>query len=59
MQATKYTLTINADALSKDVFNALVLQALEVMSKEIPNGRLSYDDGDSVSWNVNEEKIEF
>lgn len=59
MQATKYSLTIEASALSKDVFYALVVKALEEMDNEIPNGRLSYDDGDSVMWNIDEERVEF
>ena len=57
MKATKYTVTIVLEALSLDCVNGLVSQALLQMDSEVVNGRLSHDDGDSVSWDVETKDV--
>ena len=57
MKATKYTVTIVVEALSLDCVNGLVAQAVRQLDSEVVNGRLSHDDGDSVSWEVEMREV--
>ena len=59
MKAEKVILTIKMEALSLDVAKGLVFKALDQVEKEFPNGELQADDGDSISWKVDREPVEF
>jgi len=52
MNATKYTVTISMEVLSKDVIPSLLQDAADLLSKEINSAYLSHDDGDCVSIKV-------
>ena len=57
MKATKYTLTIDVNALSKDCFKDLVVQALRLIENEVDSGSLSMDDGDNVAWCIESQNV--
>lgn len=59
MQATKYTLQINIECLSKDSMFGLISKACDQISDEVDSGTLHHDDGDEVSWEITTEQVEF
>lgn len=59
MRATKYTLEIEAQGLSKDVFAGMLVQVADGLACEVTQGEYRFDDGDSVFWKVTSEEVEF
>lgn len=59
MKATKYTLEVMTQGLSKDIFSAMLTQVSDALAAEIVQGEHKYDDGDSVFWRVTAEEVEF
>lgn len=60
MQATKYSVNINVEALSLDSVPALVMEAVDQMdTNESMAGTVIKDDGDTVDWTVRKKEVEF
>lgn len=59
MKAVKYTLEIEAQGLSKDVFAGMLSQVLDGLACEVVQGEYRFDDGDSVFWKITTERVEF
>jgi hypothetical protein len=57
MRASKSTVTIKLEVLSKDAIRSLLSTMLEKYENEVTRGELSYDDGDLVSWDTNTETL--
>jgi hypothetical protein len=57
MKATKSTVTIKLEVLSKDTIRSLLSTMLAEYENEVTRGELSYDDGDVVSWDTNTETL--
>lgn len=60
MNATKYTVKITVEALSRDSVPKLVEEALiKLHLEETKEGSLFKDDGDIVYWTTEEERVKF
>ena len=59
MKATKYTLLIKAEALSRATFVSLVMEACNRLDSEHIVGSICMDDGDTVEWGIKTESVEF
>ena len=59
MKATKFKLTINTETLSIDSILALLTKLQNTFDEEIPNGKLTYSDGDMIVWELKTEEVEF
>jgi hypothetical protein len=59
MQATKFTVTITIEVLSMDAITNLLLKSCDQIKREVPDGQLCFDDGDSIMWNTISTKVAF
>lgn len=59
MKATKYTLTIKVEVLSRDSVPALVQDVMNNFQGEATSGNLHLDDGDEVTWKTETKEVEF
>jgi hypothetical protein len=59
MKASKVKVTIETETLDIDSVGALVMEALDQISREAENGHLRTSDGDQVSWKTEREPVEF
>lgn len=59
MKATKYTLNIEIQVLSKDTIPGLLIELEGVILKENDNGSIVKADGDQVTWMLKSEPVEF
>ena len=59
MKATKYTLKIEAEALSMDCMYGLLIDAAQKIAEEATGGELVMDDGDVVRWTTETKQVEF
>jgi len=60
MQATKYSVNINVEALSLDSVPALVYEAIQQIDEnESMAGTVIKDDGNTVDWTVRKKDVEF
>jgi len=50
MEATKYTLTVECQALSMDCMKGLLIDAANAVAEGKTIGKFVMDDGDTVSW---------
>lgn len=50
MKATKITMTLRVEVLSMDSIPALLCDAANEIHQETVSGRLTKDDGDTISW---------
>ena len=57
MKATKYTVTIRMEMLSKDVIPSLISDAMALLEREISHAELNHDDGDCVCVLIQEDKV--
>lgn len=59
MKATKYTITITVEVLSMEAAPAIISQTANAIEGSMPEGSLTYDDGDAVSWKTESKNVEF
>ena len=59
MKADKITFTVEVECLSADVIYSQLARVMEHVSAEIFKGELVADDGDSVRWGMDKERVEF
>lgn len=59
MKATKYTLDVHSEGLSKEVFYALLHRVAEEFAQEVTSGRLQMDDGDLIEWHITSVEVTF
>ncbi len=59
MKTQKVLVTILVEVLSIDCVPALVAKAVDQISEEFESGKLSADDGDTVTWTTGRVKVEF
>ena len=60
MNATKYSVNINIEALSLDSVPALIYEAIEQLrNNESVAGTVIKEDGDTVDWTVRKKEVEF
>jgi len=52
MNAEKVTCSIVVETLHIDSLRVKILEAAQQIEAEILNGRLTSEDGDTVSWNI-------
>jgi len=52
LKATKYSVTIEVEALSLDAVPGLVMKAVQELQGECVKGSMQMNDGDTVSWIV-------
>jgi hypothetical protein len=58
MKATKYTMSITVEVLSIDSINGLLTTLQEELHGEFTRGSLTADDGDTITWTVNQELLD-
>ena len=59
MEATKYTVTITAQALSIDSIPYLIQSVINSIESEIRSGMSIFDDGDEVRWETITKRVSF
>jgi len=59
MKSQKVTVNIKVESLSIDCLRNLLCMVIEQVDKEVEDGHLNMQDGDSVSWNTVREDVEF
>ena len=60
MKATKYTMTLITETLSKDSIRSIVSDAIQQLHEhEKTEGFLKLDDGDCVTWKIEPKEVEF
>jgi hypothetical protein len=60
MKANKVTIKIEVETLSIDAVPAKIYQMIhELHENEVTSGRLTSDDGDSISWTTIIKPVEF
>jgi hypothetical protein len=57
MKADKFTFTIETESLSKDIIVSLLQEAVAALEKEQISGKIRYDDGDTVRWNLERNSV--
>ena len=55
----KTTVEIKIEALSIDVLDGLLSEMKTLINKEVENGKLTFNDGDSIKWNTTRKDVEF
>ena len=58
MQATKYSLSIEIEALSLDAVVGLLSDVFREM-RDYPQRETTADDGDYLKWNLTKQDVEF
>ena len=59
MQATKYTVTIEIEALSLDTIPNLIFEVESIICNENRTGTLLKENGDLVKWGTKSERVDF
>ena len=59
MKATKYTLQIELQALSKDCLPGILQQVMDGLQREVVKSQIRFDDGDTANWEIISEEVEF
>lgn len=59
MKANKFQLDVQCYALSKDVFEGMLMKVLEELNNNTIGGLIDYDDGDTLMWKIQSEEVEF
>ena len=59
MEAIKFTVVIKAEVLSMDSLQTLIFRVKERIEETVYNGKLSFEDGDSIQWNTEIKRVEF
>lgn len=59
MKATKYMVSITIEVLSMDSLQNMLSKAHENISRETPEGQISFDDGDSIQWITTSQVVMF
>lgn len=59
MKAQKTTVEIKIEVLSIDVLDSLLSEMKTLINKEVENGKLTFNDGDSIKWNTTRKDVEF
>jgi len=59
MRANKITFTVTIECLHKDCIPNLLCKVLENLEQEYQEGDLIAEDGDSVTWSIDQEEVNF
>ena len=59
MQANKFTVTVEIEALSLNTVPGLLYEVAEAMQQENRTGSLLKEDGDYVKWGSKSERVDF
>jgi hypothetical protein len=59
MRANKITFTVTIECLRKDTIPPMLGQVLENLDKGLHEGDLIAEEGDSVTWSIDQEEVNF
>ena len=59
MRATKYTLSITLEALSKDCFPGMLSDVQDALARGIVTFKVRHDDGDYIAYDTQKQQVSF